>query len=69
MQHEKAANELHELHATAISQDNGLLAAATSQTKAENARAEQYFREKRELLVARPRLKWNFEYLIKLRDM
>jgi chromosome segregation ATPase len=45
MQHEKAVNELHELQATAISQDNGQLAAATSQTEAEKARAEQYFHE------------------------
>jgi hypothetical protein len=49
MQHEKAVDELHELQATAISRDNGQLAAATSQAEAENARAEQYLHELQQL--------------------
>jgi len=39
MQHENAVNELHELQANAISQDNGQHAATTSRTEAEKARA------------------------------
>jgi hypothetical protein len=49
MQPEKAVDELHKLQATVILQDNGQLAAATSQAEAENARAEQYLHELQQL--------------------